>query len=80
MAGNGFIVFVKQAQTKSLGAVSEAAIESEGDQRAQVLVAVSVKTANLGADGDQKQTSWRVRITLQNVADVAKVSDAQFVT
>jgi Mce-associated membrane protein len=75
-----FAGLVKQAQTNSVGTVTDAAIESEGDQQAQVLVVVSVKTAGADSAADQRPTAWRVRITVANVAGVAKVSDVQFVT
>jgi Mce-associated membrane protein len=69
---------VKQAQSKSVGTVSEAGLESQSGDQAQVLVAVSVKTANLGAQ-EQRPRAWRMRIDVQKLGDQAKVSNLQFV-
>ncbi len=44
-----FVEVVKQAQSKSVGTIAEAGLESESDNGAQVLVAVTVKTSNAGA-------------------------------
>ncbi|WP_319448755.1 MULTISPECIES: Mce protein [unclassified Mycobacterium] len=73
-----FVEVVKQAQSKSVGTVTEAGLESESGDQAQVLVAVSVKTTNLGAE-EQRPRAWRMRIDVQKVGDQAKVSDVQFV-
>ena len=73
-----FIDVVKQAQSKSVGTVTEAGLESESDNDAQVLVAVSVKTSNAGAP-EQQPRAWRMRISVQKVGDQAKVSNVQFV-
>lgn len=73
-----FVQVVKQAQSKSVGTVSEAGLESESGDQAQVLVAVSVKTTNLGAQ-EQRPRAWRMRIDVQKLGDQAKVSNVQFV-
>jgi Mce-associated membrane protein len=73
-----FVEVVKQAQSKSVGTVSEAGLESESGDQAQVLVAVSVKTTNLGAQ-EQRPRAWRMRIDVQKLGDQAKVSNVQFV-
>jgi Mce-associated membrane protein len=73
-----FVEVVKQAQSKSVGTVSEAGLESESGDQAQVLVAVSVKTSNLGAQ-EQRPRAWRMRIDVQKLGDQAKVSNVQFV-
>jgi Mce-associated membrane protein len=62
-----FIAAVKQAQSKS----------QNGD-RAQVLVAVSVRTSNAGAPQPDPR-AWRMRISVAKVGDTGKVSDVQFV-
>lgn len=69
---------VKQAQSKSEGTIAEAGLESEGENEAQVLVAVTVKTSNAGAP-EQAPRAWRVRISVQKVGDEAKVSNVEFV-
>lgn len=75
-----FIDLVKQTQSKSEGTITEAALESQHPDQANVLVAVSVKTS-LGAAPQQDAPirAWRMRIGLQLVDQVAKVADVQFV-
>jgi Mce-associated membrane protein len=73
-----FVEVVKQAQSKSVGTVSEAGLESESGDQAQVLVAVEVKTTNIGAQ-EQRPRAWRMRIDVQRLGDQAKVSNVQFV-
>ena len=73
-----FVEVVKQAQSKSVGTIAEAGLESESDNGAQVLVAVTVKTSNAGAP-QQAPRAWRMRISVQKVGDEAKVSNVEFV-
>jgi Mce-associated membrane protein len=73
-----FVDVVKKAQSKSTGTVTEAGLESQSGNEAQVLVAVSVKTSNLGA-AEQEPRHWRMRITLQKDRGGAKVSNVAFV-
>jgi len=73
-----FVDVVKQAQSKSIGTIAEAGLESESDNEAQVLVAVTVKTSNAGAP-EQEPRAWRMRITVQKVGDEAKVANVEFV-
>jgi Mce-associated membrane protein len=72
-----FIEIVKQAQSKSEGEITEAAVESEHADSARILVAVSVKTEN-GA-GEQEPREWRMRIDVRKVGDGAKMSNVEFV-
>jgi Mce-associated membrane protein len=73
-----FIEVVKQAQSKSVGTISEAGVESVSDNEAQVLVAVAAKTSNAGA-AEQEPRAWRMKITVQKVGDEAKVANVRFV-
>jgi Mce-associated membrane protein len=73
-----FVAVVKQAQSKSVGTIAEAGLESESGDSAQVLVAVTVKTSNAGAP-EQAPRAWRMRIVVQKVGDEAKVSNVEFV-
>lgn len=73
-----FVEVVKQAQSKSVGTIAEAGVESESDNGAQVLVAVTVKTSNAGAP-EQAPRAWRMRISVEKVGDEAKVSNVEFV-
>lgn len=73
-----FIDVVKKVQSKSVGTVTEAGLESVSADEARVLVAVSVKTSNLG-ETDQPPRAWRMRIDVQKTAEGAKVSNVLFV-
>ncbi|WP_304109009.1 Mce protein [Mycolicibacterium bacteremicum] len=74
-----FIDVVKQAQSKSVGSVTEAGLESDTDTEARVLVAVTVQTSNAGA-AEQQPRLWRMRVTVQDVgADQVKVANVEFV-
>jgi Mce-associated membrane protein len=73
-----FIDVVKQTQSVSEGTVVAAALESAQGDTAQVLVAVTVKTANV-AGGDQDPRRWRMRIGVSKVGDGAKASNVEFV-
>ena len=73
-----FVEVVKQVQSKSVGTVTAAGLESVSGSQAQALVAVSVKTSDAVA-AEQEPRSWRMRIAVEKDRDGAKVSDVQFV-
>lgn len=74
-----FIDVVKQAKSKSVGTVNEAGLESVSGNEGQVLVAVTVKTENAGAQ-NQPPRNWRMRLTVKKTGgDEAKVSKVEFV-
>jgi Mce-associated membrane protein len=73
-----FIKVVNEAKSTSTGSITDAGLESESGDAAQVLVAVAVKTSNAGAQ-DQEPRQWRMRVTVQKVGDVMKVSNVEFV-
>jgi Mce-associated membrane protein len=73
-----FVDVVKKAQSKSVGTVTEAGLESQSGDEAQVLVAVSVSTTNLGA-AEEEPRHWRMRLSVKKVGDEAKVSNVAFV-
>ena len=71
---------VKAAQSKSEGTVTDAGLESQRGDSAQVLVAVAVKSRTAG--GEEPQREWRMRIEVRSVgpdAQDAKVSNGVFV-
>jgi Mce-associated membrane protein len=72
-----FIEVVKAAQSKSEGAVTDAGLESQRADSAQVLVAVAVKSRT--AAGEEAPREWRMRIEVQSIGDDAKVSNVVFV-
>jgi len=73
-----FIDVVKQAQSKSQGSITEACLESQAGDTAQVLVAVTVNTSMAGVTEEQPR-AWRMRIAVQQVDDGVKVSNVEFV-
>jgi Mce-associated membrane protein len=73
-----FVELVKQAKSVSVGTVSEAGLESQTADSAQVLVAVSVTTSYNGAPQPDPH-AWRMRISVQKVGDQEKVSNVEFV-
>ena len=73
-----FIDVVKQAQSKSQGVITEAAVQSEEAGSAQVLVAVTVNTSTAGVAEEQPR-AWRMKIAVQKVDDSAKISNVEFV-
>jgi Mce-associated membrane protein len=73
-----FIDVVKKAQSKSVGTITEAGLESVSGNEAQVLVGVRVNTSNVGAT-EQDPRFWRMRISVQKVGGEAKVSNVAFV-
>lgn len=74
-----FTTFVKTAQSKSIGTVTESAIEDRQGDQARVLVAMSVTSTRSGGPPAPPRT-WRMRITTQMVSrDIAKVSNVEFI-
>lgn len=73
-----FVDVVQKVQSKSVGTVTEAGLESVTGQEGQVLVAVTVTTTNGGAPADQPRY-WRMRLTVTQQGEGAKVSKVEFV-
>ena len=73
-----FIDVLKKAQSKSVGTINEAGLESQSGDEALVMVAVSVVTTNVG-EPDAEPRHWRMRISVKKVGDDAKVSNVAFV-
>ncbi|TPG36530.1 mammalian cell entry protein [Mycobacterium hodleri] len=73
-----FVEVVKQAQSVSVGTVTEAALESYSATEAQALVAVSVKVSS-ATGSEPVPRAWRMRISVQKVDDQMKVSRVEFV-
>jgi len=72
-----FIEVVKAAQSKSEGTVTDAGLESQRGDSAQVLVAVAVKSRTAG--GEESPREWRMRVEVRSVGHDAKVSNVVFV-
>jgi Mce-associated membrane protein len=74
-----FIEVVKKVQSKSVGTITEAGLESESGNEAQLMVAVSVKTVSLGA-AEQPPRGWRIRISVVKAGNEVKISNVRFVS
>jgi Mce-associated membrane protein len=75
-----FTDVVRQVKSKSVGTVTEAALEN-GDTatQAEVLVAVTVKSVIVGQP-EQQPRAWRMRILVQKIQGDTKVSNVEFVS
>ena len=73
-----FIDVVKKAKSTSVGTVTEAGLESLTGQQGSVLVSVTVKTVS-NEQAEQQPRYWRMRMTVDQQADGAKVSKVDFV-
>ncbi len=74
-----FVEVVKKVQSKTEGTIAEAGLLSYTKDKAQVLVAIAVKTSMAGAPADQEPRRWRMRLTVDKTGDGAKVSNVEFV-
>ncbi|MCW2514279.1 MAG: hypothetical protein JWR11_3321 [Mycobacterium sp.] len=75
-----FVDVVKQVKSKSVGTVTEAAVEpGDTTTQAEVLVAVNVRSVIVGQP-DQQPRAWRMRILVQKIQDDTKVSNVEFVS
>ncbi|MDT5135893.1 MAG: Mce-associated rane protein [Mycobacterium sp.] len=72
-----FIELVKAAQSKSEGTVTDAGLESQHGDSAQILVAVAVKSRT--AAGEEAPREWRMKIEVKSVGEEAKMSNVVFV-
>jgi Mce-associated membrane protein len=68
----------RRAQSKSVGTVTEAALESADGDEGRVLVAMNVMTSNRGVPEQQPQ-GWRMRVTVTRIDDESKVSKVEFI-
>lgn len=73
-----FIDAAKKMQSKSVGTVTEASLESSNDQGGRVLAAVRVNSTIKGTPED-KPRYWRMRVTVDRQQDGVKVSKIEFV-
>jgi Mce-associated membrane protein len=73
-----YVDVVLRTQSKSVGTVTEAAVESFSGDKAQVLVAVTVTTSNAVAPQPERH-AWRMRLSVRQVGGVAKASNVEFV-
>ena len=75
---DSFAAAARKAQSKSVGTVSEAGVESVDGDRGQVLVTLIVMTSNRGAP-EQQPKVWRTRVTVDQDDGVYKVAAVEFI-
>lgn len=73
-----FVELVKKVQSKSVGSIQEAGLESVSADQAQVVVAVTVKTSS-GDAPEQDPRGWRMRISVKATGGEGKISNVAFV-
>ena len=75
---DSFTEGARKAQSKSVGTVSEAGVESVDGDRGRVLVTLIVMTSNRGAP-EQQPKVWRTRVTVDKDDGVYKVAAVEFI-
>lgn len=73
-----FLEVVKQIKSKSVGTVTSSGLESYSDDKADVLVSVTVRSTNAGVP-EQTPQVWRMVLTVQDIEGKAKVSNVEFI-
>ena len=68
----------RKAQSRSVGTITAAGVESAGVDEGQVLLAMTVMTSNRGVPETQPK-AWRMRVTVAATDDGYKVSRVEFV-
>jgi Mce-associated membrane protein len=74
-----YIANAKRMRSQLVGTVTDAGLESRNGDQARVLVAVTVKSSD-PTQAEQEPQFWRMRVTVNKMGDVAKVSDVVFVS
>lgn len=75
---SGFADAARTAQSKSVGTVAEAGLESVDGDAGRVLVALTVMTSNRGVP-ERQPRAWRMRVTVTGADDAYKVSGVEFI-
>ncbi|WP_135457490.1 Mce protein [Mycobacterium sp. DL99] len=73
-----FLDVVKQIKSKSVGTVTSSGLESYSNDKADVLVSVTVRSTNAGVP-EQKPQVWRMVLTVQDIEGKTKVSNVEFI-
>lgn len=74
-----YIDHARRTHSQSVGAVTDAGLESQTGDQGRVLVAVTVRPSN-PAQAEQEPQYWRMRVTVRKMGEAAKVSDVEFVS
>lgn len=73
-----FLDVVKQIKSKSVGTVTASGLESYSDDKADVLMSVTVRSTNAGVP-EQAPQVWRMVLTVQDIDGKSKVSNVEFI-
>jgi Mce-associated membrane protein len=73
-----YIDNAQRMRSKLVAIATDAGLESRNGDQGRVLVAVTVKSSD-PALAQQEPQYWRIRVTVQKMGDVAKVSEVAFV-
>lgn len=68
----------RKAQSKSVGTVTEAAVESVDGDEGHILVALTVMTSNRGVP-EKAPKGWRTRVGVTKTGDGIKISQVEIV-
>jgi Mce-associated membrane protein len=75
---DSFKAAARQAQSKSVGTVTEAGVETVDGDQGRVLVTLVVMTSNRGAP-EQQPKVWRTRVSVVKESDAFKVAAVEFI-
>ena len=75
---DSFKAAAREAQSTSVGTVTEAGFESGAGDSGRVLVAMTVMTSNRGAP-EQQPKAWRTRVTVTRDGEEFKLAAVEFV-
>lgn len=73
-----FLDVVKQIKSKSVGTVTASALQSYSEDKADVLMSVTIRSTNAGVPEQDPQV-WRMVLTVQDIEGKAKVSNVEFI-
>lgn len=73
-----FLDVVKQIKSKSVGTVTASGLESYSEDKADVLMSVTIRSTNAGVP-EQAPQVWRMVLTVQDIDGKAKVSNVEFI-
>ncbi|MGA5542674.1 Mce protein [Mycobacterium sp. NPDC051198] len=73
-----FLDVVKQIKSKSVGTVTASALDTYSEDKADVLMSVTIRSTNAGVPEQDPQV-WRMVLTVQDVEGKAKVSNVEFI-
>lgn len=73
-----YIDSAQRMRSKLIATATDAGLESRNGDQGKVLVAVTVKSSD-PAQPQQEPQFWRIRVTVKQTGDAAKVSDVVFV-